>query len=178
MRTKLLAMTLLFGFCAWATESQFKADHLTTSNLSVLQTAIPGSCSPGDVRYSSADNKIKVCNGSSVFVDPSPFTAGFDSGEVAFSNGTVVAVNHGLGALPTDWKVIARNKVAELGYAVGDEVQMAPYAVSGNVGSSVWANSTQIGMRVGSCIIVSNRSGLADNCMTAGNWRLVFRGWK
>lgn len=175
---KKFSLILLFVCCAvWATGQVIKADHFIGNLYSMTPTAI-GACTPGDVRVSNADGKIKVCNSSSAFVDPGPFTSSYDSGEVGYSNGTVVVVSHGLGGTPPDWKIILRNKVAELGYAVGDEVQEAGYAVSGNVGSTVFANPTQIGIRVGSCLVISNRSGLADSCATAGNWRLVFRGWR
>lgn len=47
----------------------------------------------------------------------------FESAEQALANNVVLNIPHGMGQIPASYRVLFRNKVAEQGYTVGDEVE-------------------------------------------------------
>jgi hypothetical protein len=85
---------------------------------------------------------------------------------------TDLNVAHGLGRLPTRWSVVIRNKTAELGYSIGDEV---PYTKETN--SSSYVNATVIGCVVTATPTVVSRATHGNANITVANWKFVFRAW-
>lgn len=85
-----------------------------------------------------------------------PFTAAFESAELAIVGASQQAVAHGLGGVPKLATAALRCKTATADWLVGDEIQIMSHAMpsgffSTNLwlagqGYSVWANATQIGV--------------------------------
>lgn len=102
----------------------------------------------------------------------------FESSEITMPTlGVETLVEHGLGAVPKDWRIIFRCKVAEHGYAVGDELDLTPI-IWNTVGVVIgWANSTYVGVVVGTNYPFISRTTLAGAAITLSNWRLVVRAW-
>lgn len=102
----------------------------------------------------------------------------FTSAEQAFpAAATMVSVSHGLGAVPFSYSVHLRCKTAELGYAVGDEVQITSNIdADGGRRNATSVNETSITFTP----LINNyflpvKNTAAPGNITAANWRLVFR---
>ena len=107
-------------------------------------------------------------------------SSSFVSSETAIpSGGTAATVAHGLGAIPSLVSVVLRCKTTDLGYSVGDEVQVLSSSLSGAYQSTVYADATNVefGLTTGSTIQIYNQSTGSLSSITAGNWKLVFRAW-
>jgi len=96
---------------------------------------------------------------------------------------TAYSANHGLGSIPKLLQLVMKCLTTELGYAVGDEVQIS--ANSNNLnnfgGLSCWASSTQVGATTHASgyihSITHKTNGAPGNAQT-GNWALIIRAWK
>lgn len=112
----------------------------------------------------------------------SVFTQEFTSAEFPIIAGSDISVVHGLGVTPRLWTVYARNKVAEFGYAVGDEIiysdANAPLGEAHT--ASGYVNATTIGISTLGGPKLRMRSGSIGNGVdgTAANWVIFFRAWK
>ena len=71
-------------------------------------------------------------------------TYSFESAEQVPALGTLYTVAHGLGEKPTDLMVICRCIVAELGWAVGDEVILSAHELGTSYGSNFVANAANV----------------------------------
>jgi hypothetical protein len=102
----------------------------------------------------------------------------FTSSETAIGGASsTTTAAHGLGAVPTSFSVMLRNKTTEFGYAVGDEVG-ANFLPSGVVLTG-WSDATNIGVtQSGSSILVVRRDTFVTGAINTANWKYVFRAWK
>ena len=105
-----------------------------------------------------------------------------ESGELGLANNTTYSYAHGFGAVPKLYMAVLRCKTAELGYAIGDEVQLCSWVNTGsNVSSVVWPDATNINARINSS--AANNYSLArissnDSAgITYANWKIVLRAW-
>lgn len=110
MKKWILFCVLTLGLTVWATQSKLKADlfqggvfngvsavlsgAIQTADVLYSVAAIPGSCTNGDTRVSSADNRLKVCTGG-VFLDP-----GIKTAAGAFSCAASPTVTYSSGNVP------------------------------------------------------------------------------
>lgn len=102
------------------------------------------------------------------------------SGELTLGNGTLVTVTHGLPSRPTNFFTILRCKVADDGYAVGDELQVSgPYVGSAGTAKSfnVYTdNTTQIKCRFtngANAFFIGNQDTGAIVTINNANWKLL-----
>jgi hypothetical protein len=96
---------------------------------------------------------------------------------------TAYSVNHGLGGTPKLLQLVLKCLTTELGYAVGDEVQL-----SGNTNNtnnfgvlSCWASAAQVGATThasGYIHSITNKTNGSPGAATVGNWALIIRAWK
>lgn len=102
--------------------------------------------------------------------------------------GTTVApfsLAHGLGAMPKLIRQTLICKVAQLGWSVGDEVDVSNAyqivnATTRYVGTQVGANATTLTVRTGSDAsgpwLMYDTAGIPQNLVLA-SWRLIVRAW-
>lgn len=114
---------------------------------------------------------------------PTPFfTEEFTSGEFPIVANSDISVAHTLSGTPKLWVVYARNKVAEFGYSVGDEIiysdANAPLGEAHT--ASGYANATTIGISTKGGPKLRSRTGTVGNGVdgTLANWVIFFRAWK
>lgn len=91
------------------------------------------------------------------------------------ASNTAVNFAHGLGVVPASYKIRLRCKITELGYSVGDEVQLSSNS-DGDAAhaSGTWANATNIGyINSQATPLVYNRTSNVMAAVTAANWKLV-----
>lgn len=85
------------------------------------------------------------------------------------------AVNHGLGSLPSHYKLrlVIVCQSADNSYAAGDEVDITFGGSSRNDGATVWANGTQIGWSIGTNgLFVNTKGGGGGNSIDTGKWQI------
>lgn len=107
------------------------------------------------------------------------FSKFFESSEVTITPNSANAANHGLGSMPKLFTVAIRCKVAELGYAVGDEVTDINTRINGGVNSEFgsFANATQVGISMSNVITLTRKDNASLSNITNANWKFVFRAW-
>ena len=94
----------------------------------------------------------------------------FESSEQTLYDAALsLEVAHGLGSVPKVFKVVARCKTSEGGWAVGDELNFHD--------SPTYSNSTNIGLVTFSALVFPNKSTNAGFNPTPANWKLVFRAF-
>jgi len=102
----------------------------------------------------------------------------FESSETAIGGaGTNTTVAHGLSAVPRSTYVILRNKTAELGYSIGDEVAIW----NGNTFPvNIYADATNVGIvqQSASNLVIIRKDTFASATITTGNWKYVVRAYK
>lgn len=105
----------------------------------------------------------------------------FESAEQTITiDGGTGSVSHGIGGVPQIFGAYLRCKVANVGYAVDDEV-MLPMTSGGGAwqGGNVWANSTNIGYILSSDgaggIYLYNKTTGVPTLITPGSWRVILR---
>lgn len=109
-------------------------------------------------------------------------TARFTSAETPIS-GTSVTVTHGLSQAPFGFSAVIRNKIAEGGYAVSDEIAMPGGTYNGAGGgipydNSISSNATNLTFAfTAGAIQIANKSTGAYLNINNANWMLVFRAW-
>lgn len=106
----------------------------------------------------------------------------FESVEVAIPAAqTAASVAHGLGSVPDMYAVAIRCKIADSGYAVGDEVFIPTHTYTGGAGGQVYeltigCNATNIFFnRTIAQITVANKTTGAFGAINTANWKLIFR---
>lgn len=112
-------------------------------------------------------------------ITPAKISEYYESAEITVA--TAVSVSHGLSGTPTLMQAVLRCKTTDLGYAVGDEVDVV---VGGDAAGenivAVWSNSTTLGLsvRVTTINIEQKAGGLSPAQITAANWKFVLRAWR
>lgn len=118
---------------------------------------------------------------SNVNGKPLIFTKSFESSEIVMGNFAVNSISHGLGGLPTLMQLFARCKIAEFGYSVGDEINIAATHFNGSnnyAGNMISADGTEITVLQGNeTTILRKDSGASVSTLTNASWRLVVRAW-
>jgi hypothetical protein len=100
-------------------------------------------------------------------------TPNFTSAETAIpAPGTITNIAHGLTTVPTLFYVIMRNKTAELGYSVGDEVILYSPA-----GGAIVADTTNISVNLAANTMVRKDTTVLT-AFTTASWRFVARAYK
>lgn len=110
-------------------------------------------------------------------VSQMPFSKVYNSPEQAITLGTVTSLTHNLGSRPKIVTLSAICKTAELGYAVGDEIDVGLAANNNSGGASIGSNSTTLRMIAGASGIYCHNASGAVAFITPANWRLVVRAW-
>ena len=89
----------------------------------------------------------------------------------------VTSASHGLGSLPSRWRVTLICTATDLGYAVGDVVDVtALNEGSGARGNTSSANSTAIQL-AGSSIYATPKAGGSVSPMNTAKWNVKFEAW-
>jgi hypothetical protein len=110
------------------------------------------------------------------------FIQEFTSEEIPIVAGTDISVTHNLGGTPKLWIVYARNKVAEHGYSVGDEIifsdSNAPFGQAHT--ASGYVNSTTIGIATLGGPKLRSRNGTVGTGVDGNpaNWVIFFKAWR
>lgn len=99
----------------------------------------------------------------------------YESAETTITNSSWHVWSHGLAGVPVSYKIIARCKTAEQGYAVGDEIDVT----CGGSGTDYYftqVNATQIAWALPRFLLTANRTTASSVVnLTAGNWRVIAR---
>lgn len=105
----------------------------------------------------------------------------YTTAEISIAAGTASVDAHGLGGLPDRIKTIIRCKTADLGYAVGDEVEAAYAFYNGyeSNNAQVSANATALRTTQGATRwwIAHATTGTVTQ-ITAASWKLVVKAWR
>ena len=96
---------------------------------------------------------------------------------------TPYSVSHGFGGTPKLLQLVLKCLTAELGYSVGDEVQIVGNVnnTNNNGALSCWASATQVGATThasGYVHSMTHKTSGAPGNATVGNWALIIRAWK
>lgn len=120
-----------------------------------------------------------VTVGTGLFLGGGVLTvSNFTTFEYSLGSGTIVNTNHNMGATPSVvlWRLIC--KTADLGYEVGDEVDVSAFynAASFKPQFSPGANSTNLFLvEFSTTINVRRKDTGADDTITASRWRAIGR---
>lgn len=97
-------------------------------------------------------------------------------------NGATLIASHGLGAVPASVELEITCLTAELGYSVGDVVNMPMFINSGATGwfnAPIWRNASQVGLSTMATIIwgLYNKTSGSSTAspLTAANWSYRFK---
>lgn len=98
------------------------------------------------------------------------------------TSGSSVSFSHGLGATPIKVQAVLRCKTADLGYSVGDEVDVTNNSWFNTIAASTSANATQVSWAVTSTggygpLIPRKNDGYPMTATSLSDWRLVLRAW-
>lgn len=100
-------------------------------------------------------------------------TPNFTSAETAIpAAGTITNIAHGLTTVPTLFYVIMRNKTAELGFSIGDEV-----VIPGPAGAAIVADTTNISVNLAANTMIRKDTTVLT-AFTAASWKFVARAYK
>jgi hypothetical protein len=108
------------------------------------------------------------------------FTEKYTSGDAVITSGTAVFLSHGLSGIPVNIVPQLYCATAELGYSIGDVVNIACGPQGSNRGISVVADATEINIRYGSsasAFEINNRTTGATTAIANANWRLRITAW-
>lgn len=107
----------------------------------------------------------------------------YTTGLLAVAVNTAYAHNHFLGVHPRFVAVLAQCIVADLGYAIGDEVDVGSggTTTSSNTGMAFWCSRLSGGFHTGTTSLnLNNKSTGANVAITPASWKyrlLIQRGW-
>lgn len=103
----------------------------------------------------------------------------FISAEQTVTFDTQLDVAHGLGAIPTLTFVVLRNKTAELGWSVNDEIdsKMVDHSLIDR-GVTLRFDATNVTILQGINVDVHTRTGFNISAITPASWKWVVRAWK
>lgn len=109
-------------------------------------------------------------------------TRGYDSGNLIITAGGPLTLTHGLGIAPKWRAYILKCLTTDIGYAVGDEIDIDVQIPSGNAsaGLSAVVNATTFSIRFGSSaqtFALPNKGTGASQNITNSRWALVMRAY-
>lgn len=123
------------------------------------------------------DTTIPTSAAVKAYADAAGVTWNYTSTGQTFST-TQTTVNHGLGAVPSDFMVTIRCVAndAATGYNSGDEIPLASFMDGdGARAAALWATSTQIGLRLISTSLVPKASGGMTAPTATTNFQMFFK---
>jgi hypothetical protein len=86
--------------------------------------------------------------------------------------------SHGLSRHPYFCRVVVVCATAELGFSIGDEVEILGTTDPSNVyGHSVYSDATFISLMLNAAFLVARKDTAVIAPITIGNWNVVFRVW-
>lgn len=111
-----------------------------------------------------------------------PIQKRFESAQQTITAAGALTLAHSLGVLPKLYMAVIICQTAELGYSIGDEVQVNPSVHGSSAesrGLSLVPDATNINVRFGSGTVmdVINKTTGGVGGITAANWKLVIRAW-
>jgi hypothetical protein len=105
------------------------------------------------------------------------FTEIAESAEIAVAANSLSSFAHGLGVFPKLVTVILRNKTAEGGWLVGNEVSLNDTDAVGSWGLTVGCDATNVLLALAGTPRLVNNTTFAIFAITVANWRFVVRAW-
>lgn len=108
------------------------------------------------------------------------FSEHYYSGELTCAAGDTGTLTHGFANRPSMWRASLICKTAELGWSVGDEVDVDGVSPAGSTrGLTVAANTSQIKYKVcdANQLAIVNFSNGDYTAITPASWRLIIRAW-
>lgn len=154
---------------------------LNGNNIDFPTTANISDCLDEDTMSSDSATALATQQSIKAYVDsqsgslPSP---DFTSTDQTVTADATLDVAHGLGSVPTLWRVILKCTTTEHGYAVNDEIEISPVMNNTADGGATWyADGTNISIITGAFIYVINQSTKNAANITVGNWKWVVRAW-
>jgi len=113
-----------------------------------------------------------------------PFQEAFVSAEQTITTGAEVNLAHGLTSTPNLMDMFLINKIAELGYDVGDKVDLDMVDLSGgDPQTTFWVDDTNVNMKFGNGAkfrIIDKSGGGQDGkstSITNANWKIIIHAW-
>jgi len=100
-----------------------------------------------------------------------------DLTEQTFAQSTLFTFAHGLAARPSDFKGFIRCHTASDGFSVNDVLVLQLYQDSASNGATMWADATNVYVRVAAFYAVFNSAGGYVG-LTNPNFRLFVRVWE
>jgi len=172
---------LLIWASASLTNKQITLASLAT-NVPTATTATNGDFLTG---YSTNDNTVAkftvkqiqsyVTNAANSPTMTNGLPAKFVSSEFSITTGLPVDTAHSLGAVPTQVQFVLVCKTAELGYSIGDEVDVLPMDQSSDPNFNAGKNATNIFCVVrqtGTIRVLNKTTGVLTTTLNTANWRL------
>lgn len=102
----------------------------------------------------------------------------FVSTDQAVTGNAVLNVAHGLGSKPSFVRVVLKCTTADLGYSVGDEIEINSNTWASSAILNVASDTTNVAIIVGGAnIVVVHKGTFAASNITNASWRWVVRAW-
>lgn len=121
------------------------------------------------------DRVIIACDGTDWWTISGRYT--FESAEQTISLSTLYTLPHGLGVKPNHLRLVMRCKIAEKGWAVGQEVEMGTHELGTSYGGALVSDPTNIEFITQQTYLPNVRSKSSPAAtwsgITAANWRFV-----
>lgn len=108
------------------------------------------------------------------------FDQEFVSAQQIITNNGLLTIAHGLGVVPKFLYVQAICITADIGYGVGDVMQVGPFMASASNemrGLSVVMDATNIITRIGASLSGFHRTTATQAAPTSANWKLIFKAY-
>lgn len=128
--------------------------------------------------------EVTVAAGSVTAITWYQLMGRYESAEQTITSGTNTTISHNLGIVPKVAQGVLRNKISELGYAVGQEVAglAVGYGIAGNLGIYAGTVSGGFVMNNTGTITLPSQNGTVGSAVniTNADWKIVIRwsrGW-
>lgn len=103
----------------------------------------------------------------------------FESSDLTIAFNSLHSATHGLGAKPKRYSATIRCTTAQLGYSIGDEIDVSNATANGTpaTGSGLSVNTTTIYYAASNQIVIARKDTFAMSNITVADWTLVLRAW-
>ena len=159
---------------------RFNAALTLTSNASIVtQSGANITTAAGDtcILRATAANVVEVLAYTPFAY---PFLREYISPEQTITTSGLLTLTHGLGAIPKLVDLTLICKVAEAGFAIGDEVKISQAYDGNGRHSAILCGATTIRVRYGNSASVFATADFTSGALAAltnANWRLIVRAW-